>query len=214
MADIKFCGLTREKDAAFVPVVGADYAGVIFAGGPRELTPERAASIFTAAGADIHRVGVFGADFRERVPSVVSQVSLDVIQLHGDPTVADVRDARKLFDGIVWAAVRVRGSTIPGSVAELFGEADAVLLDALAPGALGGTGRRLPWPALADDLDKVRAGAMLVLAGGLVPDNVGDAIAALDPDVVDVSSGVELSPGVKDHEKMTEFVYAARRSER
>lgn len=213
MPDIKFCGLAREQDAAFVAAVGAEYAGVIFAGGPREQTPERATGIFAAAGADVHRVGVFGSDFRERIPSVVSQVSLDVIQLHADPTIADVRDARRIFDGMVWAGVRVGDHGIPSSIAGLFGEADAVLLDALAAGALGGTGTRLPWPALAEDLAKARAGAMLVLAGGLLPENVGDAIAALEPDVVDVSSGVESSPGIKDHEKMTAFAYAARRSE-
>lgn len=213
MADIKFCGLAREQDAAFVAAVGAEYAGVIFAGGPREQTAERAASIFPAAGADVHRVGVFGSDFRDRIPSVVSRVSLDVVQLHADPTIADVRDARRIFDGVVWAAVRVSGAGIPSSIAGLFGEADAVLLDALSAEGLGGTGTRLPWPALAEDLAKARAGAMLVLAGGLLPENVGDAIAALEPDVVDVSSGVELSPGIKDHEKMTAFAYAARRSE-
>lgn len=213
MTDVKFCGLTREVDAAFAGIVGGDYAGVIFAGGPREQTPERATAIFAAAGADIHRVGVFGPDFRDRIPAVIARVSLDVVQLHGDPTVADVRDARKLFDGIVWAGVRVQGSAVGASVAELFGEADAVLLDALAPGGLGGSGIRLPWHAIAGDLAKARAGAMLVLAGGLSPANVDEAIAALEPDVVDVSSGIESSPGIKDHEMMTAFVHAARGSE-
>ena len=210
MTDVKFCGLTREADAKFASSVAARYAGVIFAGGPRELPPSHAAAVLGAADATVHRVGVFGADFRDRIPLVLGQVSLDVVQLHADPTVADVRAARALFDGTVWAAVRVRGAEIPARTAELFGEADAVVLDAMAGEALGGTGARIPWPDVADALALIRAGATLVLAGGLTSANVRDAIVMLTPDIVDVSSGVESAPGVKDHERMTAFIHAVR----
>lgn len=212
VAEIKFCGLTRVEDAAFAAPVGGAFAGVIFAGGPRELTAARAAEVLGAAAPAIRRVGVFGADFRSRIPDVLRVVSLQVVQLHGDPTVADVRAAREIFGGTVWAAVRVVGTEIPDVAAALFGEADAVLVDAKAPGRLGGSGVRVPWPAVADRLTRIRAGATLVLAGGLSPENVEDAMATLLPDVVDVSSGVEVSPGVKDHERMTAFVHAVQRS--
>ncbi len=211
MAEVKFCGLTSEIDATFAGVVGADYAGVIFAGGPRHLTPERAVGVLGATDPGVHRVGVFGRDFREWIPRVVERVSLDVVQLHGDPTVADVRDARNLFDGIVWAAVRIAGSEVPPVAAELFGEADAVLVDAATGGRLGGTGTTVPWHAIAADLQRMRSGGMLILAGGLTASNVDEAIDKLDPDVVDVSSGIESAPGVKDHEQMTAFVHAVRR---
>lgn len=214
MPDVKFCGLTREPDAAFVGEAGGSYAGVIFAGGPRELTPLAAARVLDVADISVRRVGVFGPDFRARVPRTLADTRLDVVQLHGDPGVEDVRAARRLFDGAIWAAVRVRGNVIPAAAAQLIGEADALLLDAKAGGALGGSGLPLPWPALADQLVRIRSGGMVVLAGGLTVENVEDAVAALEPDVVDVSSGVEQAPGVKVHERMLAFANAAKRDGR
>ncbi|HVZ47740.1 MAG TPA: phosphoribosylanthranilate isomerase [Gemmatimonadaceae bacterium] len=212
MPDVKFCGLTRETDASFVAEAGGAYAGVIFAGGPRELAPERAARVLAAAGPAIRRVGVFGRDFRARLPRVLAATPLDVVQLHADPSVDDVREARALFGGVIWATVRVEGTAIPGVAASLIAEADALLLDARVDGALGGSGVALPWPALADQLTRIRCGGTVVLAGGLTAENVEDAAAALEPDVVDVSSGVEEAPGVKVHERMVAFAQAARRT--
>ena len=211
MAEVKFCGLTRALDAAFARELGAAYAGVIFAGGPRALAPARAAIVLASAGA-VRRVGVFGADFRRVLPDVLAETSLDVVQLHGDPGVEDIRDARRLFDGAVWAAVRVHGAAIPGVAAELIGEADALLLDAKVEEALGGSGVTLPWARLADQLVRIRCGGVVVLAGGLTAGNVEDAVAALEPDVVDVSSGVEEAPGVKVHERMLAFANAVRQA--
>jgi phosphoribosylanthranilate isomerase len=214
VAEVKFCGLTREADASFVADAGGAYAGVIFAGGPREIAPDRAARVLAAAGPAIRRVGVFGRDFRTRLPRVLAATSLDVVQLHADPSVDDVRVARDLFGGAVWAAVRVRAADIPHVAAVLIAEADALLLDARVDGALGGSGVTLPWPAMADQLARIRCGGMVVLAGGLTAENVEDAAAALEPDVVDVSSGVEEAPGVKVHERMAAFAQAARRTPR
>jgi phosphoribosylanthranilate isomerase len=96
----------------------------------------------------------------------------------------------------------------------LWAAADALLLDAHVPGKLGGTGTTLPWRTMAADLRELRAAAgpesRLVLAGGLTPDNVGEAILLLRPDVVDVSSGVERAPGIKDHDRMHAFADAVR----
>jgi phosphoribosylanthranilate isomerase len=200
----------RPEDSAFAAEVGAAYVGAVFAGGPRHLAPEQAARIFHSVPSTVRRVAVVGADFRDTLPDILRVVRPDVVQLHGDPDVRDVRDARVLGAPAVWAAVRIAGTAVPAVAADLFGEADALLLDARVAGGLGGTGTPLPWPALAEVVGRIRSGGTLVLAGGLTPANVSDAIAALDPDVVDVSSGVERAPGVKDHELMVQFAYAAR----
>lgn len=205
MVEVKFCGLTREEDAACAGALSAGYAGVIFAGGPRELAPDRALSLHLAAGANVKRVGVFGADFRTRIGRVTEVDALDVVQLHADPSVADVRDARRLFAGEVWAAVRIERDAIPIVAEALFAEADAVLLDARVPGKLGGAGVALPWRQIAMEIERIRRGHRLVLAGGLRPDNVAEAVEALLPQIVDVSSGVESAPGIKDQSKMQAF---------
>lgn len=211
MPEVKFCGITREDDARYAAELGAAYAGVIFAGGPREIAPAQAARVFAAAGSRLRRVGVFGRNFGERLSDVLAATPLDVVQLHADPTVEDVRVVRARFTGAVWAAVRVVGAEIPAVTVALMDEADAVLLDPKVPGALGGTGTPMPWSEIAERLATIRGDSMLVLAGGLTAGNVEEAICALDPDVVDVSSGVESAPGVKDRERMAAFAEAARR---
>jgi len=132
-----------------------------------------------------------------------------VIQLHGDPRAADVRAMRKRFGGRVWAVARADGSLLPDWTEELFHEADAVLLDARVKGRMGGTGVALEWGALADAVTALRGRTPVVLAGGLKPENVAEAVRLLAPDVVDVSSGVESSPGIKDHARMRAFFDAA-----
>jgi phosphoribosylanthranilate isomerase len=212
---IKFCGLTRTEDAEAAARLGADYAGVIFAGGPRELTPPRAADIWAAADDATKRVGVFGADFRSRIPLVAAAASFHVAQLHGDPTVEDIAAARAVFAGEVWAVVRVQGTELPPQTAELFAAADAVLFDPRVAGQLGGTGKTLDWVTLGRAILHSRgADRRVVLAGGLTPENVALAIDAVRPAVVDVSSGVESAPGVKDHARMSAFAEAVRRSDR
>jgi phosphoribosylanthranilate isomerase len=109
--------------------------------------------------------------------------------------------------------LRTSGTLVPVRAAELFSAADAVLLDAHVAGTLGGTGTTLDWLGLAAAVADVRGDGTLVLAGGLTPRNVDGAIRALRPDVVDVSSGVERSPGVKDHSRMRAFAAATRARE-
>jgi phosphoribosylanthranilate isomerase len=212
---IKFCGLTRTEDAEAAARLGADYVGVIFAGGPRELTPPRAAEVWAAAGGTAKRVGVFGTDFRSRIPAVSSAAPFHVAQLHGDPTVADIAAARTIFTGAVWAVVRVSGTTLSPQVAELLASADAVLFDPRVEGKLGGTGRTLDWVTFGQAIRHSHgAEPRVVLAGGLTPENVAMAIDAVRPAIVDVSSGVESAPGVKDHARMSAFAEAVRRSDR
>ena len=207
---MKFCGLTRVEDARVAIALGASYVGVIFAGGPRQLDPQAAKDLFVRAGPGARRVGVFGSDTVERTAETAAVVGLDVVQLHGDPRATDVRVVRARFGGQIWAVARADGSLLPEWAEELFREADAVMVDARVPGALGGTGVALEWGALARSLEDLRRGTPLVLAGGLTPENVARAVELLSPDVVDVSSGVESAPGIKNHDRMRAFIRAAR----
>lgn len=205
MADIKFCGLTRADDVRFAVELGAAFVGVIFAGGPRQLLPERAASIL-AGVSGARKVGVFGRQPPDELARIARQTKLDVIQLHADPTVQAVAAARRATGLPIWAAIRLAGAELPPQAADLAATADAILLDARAEGALGGTGVRLDWASIRLPEGRAR----IVLAGGLTPTNVRSALAALAVDVVDVSSGVESAPGVKDHALMRAFAEAAR----
>ena len=156
------------------------------------------------------RVGVFGGTSPEDIALAAHEAQLDVVQLHDDPDAARIAAVRKVFAGLVWAVRRVSGKDLPSDLPPLFDVADAVVLDARVEGKLGGTGVALPWQSLRAHLDKYSArDAKLVLAGGLNPTNVARAIADLDPDIVDVSSGVESAPGVKDHSLMRAFRDAA-----
>lgn len=209
LAKVKFCGMTRPQDAALAAEIGVGYIGVVFADGPRQVTPAQARGILDAAGEGVRRVGVFGTNVPEEIARVSEEARLDVVQLHADPTMDDVRAVRKNFGGDVWAAIRLAGSHISTESEMLFTAADAIVLDARSERGLGGTGQALPWSDLAVDLARDRGSAAVVLAGGLKPDNVARAVRTLAPDVVDVSSGIEVSPGVKDAWLMREFYAAA-----
>lgn len=207
MAEIKFCGLTRAEDAALACELGAGYLGVIFAGGPRLVSIEQARKVLAGGATAARRVGVFGRAAPDEIARAVEGARLHVVQLHGDPTAEDIASVRVATGAEVWAVARV-GETLPPVIEELFEEADAVLLDAMVEGRLGGTGRAFEWTRVAPELRTRRRGRALVLAGGLRPENVADALVALEPDVVDVSSGVESAPGVKDHARMRAFAAA------
>ena len=214
MTDVKFCGLTRSDDAREAARIGASFLGVIFAGGPRTLTGGVARDVLRDAPPSVRRVGVFGAASPAEIAELVTLAGLDVVQLHADPDAAIVRNVRRVVGRPVWAAVRIRGALLPESASSLFAEADAVVLDVRADHALGGTGLTLPWAEVAGRLAPLRGRAKLVLAGGLTAANVAEAVAALSPDVVDVSSGVESAPGIKDHQLMRAFIGAARSKRR
>jgi phosphoribosylanthranilate isomerase len=214
MADVKFCGLTRSDDAREAVRIGASFLGVIFAGGPRTLTGEAARNILRDAPRSARRVGVFGAASPADIAELTALAGLDIVQLHADPDAELVRSVRRAAGRPVWAAVRIRGDVIPESASSLFAEADGVVLDARSDHVLGGTGQTLEWANLAARLAPLRGRAKLVLAGGLTAANVAEAVAALGPDIVDVSSGVESAPGIKDHQLMRAFIGAARSTPR
>ena len=207
-AEVKICGLTRSVDAEFADAAGASYLGVIFAGGPRARTPEEARA--TLSGRRARKVGVFADQPPAEIARIAAVVGLDVLQLHGasDPDrIAAVRAATGLE---VWAVVRTSTGILSERDEELADAADALLVDAMVPGLLGGSGVTLPWLQLGESLDAMASGHRVVLAGGLTAENVGEAIDYVSPMVVDVSSGVESSPGIKDQQRVRAFIAAAR----
>jgi phosphoribosylanthranilate isomerase len=180
----------------------------VFADGPRRVKPEQARQILDAAGDKVRRVGVFGTNDADTIAHVLEEARLHVVQLHADPTPKEVTAIREKFSGEIWAAIRIAGTHIPTDALTLFDIADAIVLDARSEKRLGGTGQALPWDELAVDLALDRGSAAVVLAGGLSPSNVASAIRTLAPDVVDVSSGIESAPGIKDPWLMREFFAA------
>lgn len=203
--DIKFCGLTQQADAQHAVSLGARYVGVIFAGGPRMLTVEQAHDVFRDIPQAVHRVGVFAEKSASDIALIAERVGLHVVQLHLSATPARIRELRADFNGDIWPVVRVVDGALPTTFSELVDAADGVLLDAFSPLALGGTGVALPWQALSHDLRQRRGDTPIILAGGLTPENVSQAIGDLAPNIVDVSSGVESALGIKDHDRMRAF---------
>ncbi len=200
--------MTRPADASLAAELGASYVGAIFADSPRRVTPDEARRVFESAPGLAH-VGVFGTNDLAEIAKVAEQVELDVVQLHADPMADDVHALRSGFGGDIWAAVRIENGILPAQTAELIDAAEGILLDARNPARLGGTGTQLPWNDIAAELARLRTGSLVIIAGGLRAENVGEAIRVLAPDVVDVASGVEESPGVKNRQLMCDFAHAA-----
>jgi phosphoribosylanthranilate isomerase len=208
--DVKVCGLTQPGDARAAAALGARYVGVIFAGGPRNLDAARARAVLDGAGGDVERVGVFGRSDPSVIAATVREARLDIAQLHADPSAADVRAVRAASGARIWAVVRVSGALSAGDLQSLWEVADALVLDSKVSGVLGGTGAAFDWSA-AEGAARQHT-APLVLAGGLNAANVTQAIETLSPNIVDVSSGVESSPGIKDHARIADFIDAVRRA--
>ena len=211
-ADLKFCGMTRAADVAEAAALGAEYVGVIFAGGPRHQSVETALRVLGDAPSTLKRVGVVSTQTVDEIADLVRVLGLHAVQLHADPAPSRIRDVRNATGVDTWAVLRLSGATLPATFREVAAVADAIVLDAHVPGGLGGSGVKLPWSELARALESERGQTRLVLAGGLRPENVGEAIAAIEPDVVDVSSGIESAPGIKDHERMRAFRDAVQRA--
>ncbi len=211
MTKIKFCGMTRPIDVASAQRLGASHVGVIFADSRRQVSVEQARAILDAADG-LKKVGVFG-HARGAIPSVVRtsrDANLDVIQMHGSFSRDEIANLRAEFDGELWAVVPVDASTgaLPEAWEEVADLADAFLLDSYVGTITGGTGKPFPWAAVAASVERASAILPVVLAGGLSATNVGEAIKILRPSIVDVSSGVESSPGIKDPAMMQAFAEA------
>jgi phosphoribosylanthranilate isomerase len=213
---VKVCGLTRAEDAALATSLGAAYLGFIFAPSARQLTVERAQSLLAEldaasrvpGGAAPQRVGVFAGMDGAAIAETANRLGLDIVQLHGADDARLVEALRGATAAKIWTVVHVGAEGIDETQLEGATLGDGLLLDAKVDGMLGGTGQTFDWARERERVAPLRAGRSIILAGGLRAENVGRAIAVFSPDVVDVSSGVERAPGLKDPERMRAFVRA------
>jgi phosphoribosylanthranilate isomerase len=197
---LKVCGITRLADARQATDNGATAVGFVFwRRSPRFIAPERAAEIISALPAAVTTVGVFVNEDVDRVRDAVAESGVSVVQLHGD-------EAPAFAEALAFPIFR---SMTLGDAADVMGNWPSgipLLLDAADRQRRGGTGQTVDWDRAADLARQRR----VILAGGLTADNVGEAIEIVNPYGVDVSSGVEASPGVKDAEKLARFLENAR----
>lgn len=199
---VKICGITRVEDALAASCLGARALGFVFhAGSPRYVAPALAAKIVRELPPFVAVVGLFVNADASSVERVIEQVPLNLLQFHGEETPALCGQ----FHIPYIKAVRVKAGLDLLQYAQLYGASRGLLLDAHSDGAHGGTGTIFDWSLIPRELP-----LPIVLAGGLNPANVGDAIRAVRPSAVDVSSGIEASPGIKDAHKMAAFFQGVR----
>jgi phosphoribosylanthranilate isomerase len=200
---IKICGLTRAEDAAVAVAAGADALGVVLAPSRRQVTLKEAAAVFADVPPFVARIGVFVDARADDVWEAVARLGLTAVQYHG----GEAPETCEVAPVPVIKALRV-GPGFDASAADAYRDVvSALLLDTLVPGEQGGTGVAFDWE---DTVGRIPEWAPVILAGGLAPDNVRDGIRALKPYAVDVSSGVESSPGIKDHALIRAFCAAVR----
>lgn len=195
---IKICGITNEEDALAAAQLGADALGFVFAPSPRQISAGRTREIIEALPPMVQTVGVFVDEDAEKVAYTATLCHLDLLQFHGRESV----DYCSSFDRRVIKAIRVRSQEDLRGLSEYSNVVDGLLLDTHVPDKLGGTGLTFDWNLA---LEAKRYGR-IILAGGLNPGNVAEAVNVVKPYAVDASSGLERSPGVKDHEKIAKFI--------
>ena len=201
MTRVKICGITNLDDALAAVEFGGDAIGFVFVPNtPRYIEPAKAAEIIARLPPFVTTVGLFVNDSKERIKQIADQCKLSVLQLHGQES----PDFCLQFDRKVIKAFRVKDKESLDALPKY--NVSAYLLDTYVKGAMGGTGVTFDW-SLASDAKKY---GLVILAGGLNPENVAKAIQQVHPYGVDVSSGVEAEPGKKDHSKLKDFIEAAR----
>lgn len=199
---VKICGITSIADAEAAVEAGADALGLVFyPPSPRCIDIEEASQIVAAVGPFVCTVGLFVNEDPARVTDILSKTRLQLLQFHGDEN----GDYCEKFQRPYIKAVRMGPGQPVEALFEDYPAASAVLYDGWKPGEYGGTGTTFDWRRVVG----IRGGKV-ILAGGLTPDNVADAVAVARPYAVDVSGGVESGPGRKDHGKLRAFVSAAK----
>ena len=203
MLRVKICGITRQEDALAAARAGADAIGLHFyKKSVRYVTPEQAMLITKQLPPFLSVAGVFVNAEREEILRTAELCRLDYIQLHGNETP----------DSFINLPARTIKTVRVGSVEDLYGleryPVDALLLDAKIGDQYGGTGQCFDWSLL----NGLTTSMPLILAGGLRPDNIAEAVKATNPQAVDVSSGVESAPAIKSYDKMQKFIQNARRT--
>ncbi len=199
---VKICGITRPEDAYLASEAGADAIGLNFyRDSPRAIEINVARQIVDSLPPFITKVGLFVDASPELIWSVLDEVNLNSIQFHGEETEVDC-----MLYGLPYIkAIRMREGIELSRLVESFNNASAILIDTYVSGVPGGTGKTFNWNLVTEDINKP-----LILAGGLTLENVSDAIKVVKPYAVDVSGGVEESPGIKDKAKMLKFIHQAK----
>lgn len=196
----KICGITRIEDALAAAEAGADAIGLVFyAKSPRAVNVQQAREIIRALPPFVTTVGLFVNASRCELNEILEAVPLDLLQFHGDETPADCEGYNRPYI----KALRVRPGDDLEAACKLYASASGILLDTYVAGVPGGTGEAFDWSLVPAKLSKP-----IILAGGLSPANVAQAIARVQPWAVDVSGGVEQSKGIKDPVKIRAFIDA------
>lgn len=211
MTKVKICGLTRERDIEIVNRHLPDYAGFVFSESRRRIAAGKAAELCAGFDRRIKKAGVFVNEKLSDVLEIAAMCRLDVIQVHGDESPEFISCLKKKLPGVeVWKAVRVRDANSITKIRDYFMEQeyfpDAIVLDAYSNKGYGGTGKTFDWKIAKEAAVNCR----IILAGGLAPENVKEAVEIVCPYAVDVSSGVE-TEGYKDEIKIRDFINAVRR---
>lgn len=196
---VKFCGITRLEDALKAVSLGVDALGFVFyEKSPRNITPAKAKEIIRKLPPFVSRVGLFVNADPEEIAAVVGDVALDTVQYHGAESPAE---CAKLNQPYI-KAVRMAPGVDLTQQAKAYAGASALLIDTFEPGLMGGTGDIFDWALVPATLSKP-----IILAGGLKPLNVARAIKTVRPYGIDVSTGIEREKGIKDSEKMNQFMH-------
>lgn len=199
---VKICGITNAEDALNAIKYGADAIGLVFyASSPRFVTISQAQQIVAAIPPFVSVVALFVNAPTAEIEAVLSQVRIDVLQFHGDENSAECERIKLPY----LKAIRVKNDTNLLQCEVEFGSAKALLLDTYSETAFGGTGYVFNWALIPQNMTKP-----IILAGGLNPENVADAIKQVQPYAVDVSGGVEASKGIKDLAKIAAFMQAVK----
>ncbi|MBN6772528.1 phosphoribosylanthranilate isomerase [Pseudomonas granadensis] len=200
----KICGITRIEDALAAVEAGADAIGLVFyAKSPRAVSVQQARAIIQALPPFVTTVGLFVNASRCELGEILDAVPLDLLQFHGDEAEEDCEGWHRPYI----KALRVKAGDDIAAACDAYPGASGVLLDTYVEGVPGGTGEAFDWSLIPQHLSKP-----LILAGGLTPENIADAVARVKPYAVDVSGGVELSKGIKDHAKIRAFIEAVRKA--
>ncbi len=206
MTRVKVCGITRPEDAELAVELGAWALGfILWPGSARAADPAVAAGIVAAHRRRVETVGVFVDPALDEVATTVQNLGLSMVQLHGDVGPSFCTEVGRRTGAQVVKAFRI-GSQADVQDTDRFRFVDFHLFDARVEGRAGGTGQTWDWSLVR----RRRSKLPLILSGGLTAGNVADGVAAVDPYAVDVASGVEASPGVKDPDKLRGFLEAAQ----
>lgn len=210
MTSIKICGIKTPEILSVAASAGARFAGFVFVPqSPRYIHPEQARLLSRQLPTGLRSVGLFVDPSDEDLAHILGAVSLDFIQLHGDENPARVQAIKSRFNIPVIKAFAISAADDLDQVAAYIPVIDWILFDAKAPASsniAGGNGVAFDWTILKDK----KFSKPWMLSGGLTPENVADALNILNPDAVDVSSGVESSRGVKDAQKVRDFIAAVK----